>query len=196
MLKKIDPNLLVAIGVLIASFGALFVYMRQATIMNEQTKILLEQTKASSWPHVSIGLTRTFENRELNNLKITVANKGVGPAIIAYSVVRYKDKAVQTWKEFYSSLDLREKTAITYNNGNISNTVIAANDYIDLKEWDQKEIIALLEDKLQYLSLEICYESIHGDAWVINKTGFNNNLEPTSRKRVVGCKTLLPTFKE
>ena len=44
MSKKIDANLIVAIGVLIASFGALFVYMRQASIMTEQTKILLGDT--------------------------------------------------------------------------------------------------------------------------------------------------------
>ncbi len=40
-IKKIDPNLLIALGVLIASFSALFVYMKQASIMSKQTEILL-----------------------------------------------------------------------------------------------------------------------------------------------------------
>ena len=62
-IKKIDPNLVIAVGVLISSFAALFVYVRQARIMSEQsnilleqTSILLEQTKASTWPHLSIEL--------------------------------------------------------------------------------------------------------------------------------------------
>lgn len=36
---KINPHLL------IASFSALFIYMKQASIMNEQTQILLNQSK-------------------------------------------------------------------------------------------------------------------------------------------------------
>ena len=56
MKKKIDPQLLIAIGVLIASFSALFVSIRQASIMNEQTNILLKQTKSNSWPYLNINL--------------------------------------------------------------------------------------------------------------------------------------------
>lgn len=37
--KRFDANLIIAFGVLLASIGALIVSTRQASIMNEQTKI-------------------------------------------------------------------------------------------------------------------------------------------------------------
>ncbi|WP_159099221.1 hypothetical protein [Aquimarina spinulae] len=45
MKKKFDSQMLLAIAVLIISGAALIVSMRQASIMNKQTDILLEQIK-------------------------------------------------------------------------------------------------------------------------------------------------------
>jgi protein-disulfide isomerase-like protein with CxxC motif len=76
-LKRIDPNLAIAIGVLIASFSALFVYIKQASIMSEQTRILLEQTKVSSFPHLIISMDQSYNKNGIIGLGIHVTNKGM-----------------------------------------------------------------------------------------------------------------------
>ncbi len=164
MPKKIDPNLLIAMGVLIASFGALFVYIRQASIMNEQTEILLEQTKASTWPYLTMGLSRNFVERELDNLRINVVNKGVGPAIVKYVILYYKEDPVQNWNEFYTKLNFEKGTSFTHNNQRIHDAVISANDGVELIEWSEKKTLSLVSTKTQDITIEICYQSIHGDA--------------------------------
>ena len=53
MNRKIDPQLIISIGIMLISLGAVYVSFRQATIMNKQTDILLQQTKANAWPSLS-----------------------------------------------------------------------------------------------------------------------------------------------
>lgn len=187
MSKKIDANLIVAIGVLIASFGALFVYMRQASIMTEQTQILLEQTKANTWPHITFGLNRSFEKRRLNDFKIIIANKGVGPAIVNYSQLSYKDKPVETWKEFFESLDLKKGTSVTFNNQSMFEQVIAANDQVDFIHFSDSALLKKIYPFLEDLSIEICYNSLNGDTWTVKRMGFQTGLESTKREKVSEC---------
>ncbi len=197
MSKKIDANLIVAVGVLIASFGALFVYMRQASIMTEQTKILLEQTKANTWPHVSYGLSRTFDNDRLNDFKIIVSNKGVGPAIVNYCKLSYKDKPVETWKAFFESLDLKKGTRITFNNESMFEQVIAANDRVDFIHFTDSTMIKTIYPFLKHMSIEICYNSLHGDHWILKRKGFQTGLTSSSREKVSTCKRdSLITFRQ
>jgi len=46
----LNPQLVVAVAVVIISLCALFVSFMQARIMNKQYEIMQEQTKAAVWP--------------------------------------------------------------------------------------------------------------------------------------------------
>lgn len=92
--------MILAIGVLIASFAA-FVSMRQASIMNEQTAILLQQTKANVWPYLYLNLDRGYDQGGISNYRITITNKGTGPAIIERVKVSYAGEAVENWNSLY-----------------------------------------------------------------------------------------------
>lgn len=173
---------------LIASFGALFVYMRQASIMTEQTKILLEQTKANTWPHLSFGLNRTFDERRLSEFKISISNKGVGPAIVNYTELSYKDKPVKTWKVYFESIDLEKGTAVTYTNQSMFEQVIAANDHVEFMQFNDSSLIKMVYPSFEHLSIEVCYNSLHGDNWILKRKGFQTGLESSTREKVNSCK--------
>lgn len=102
MNRKIDPQLILSLGVLLISFAAVYVSMRQANIMNRQTEILLEQTKASAWPSLSLSLRRGFVESKIDEYRISVTNKGTGPAIIKGVKVAYNGQSVKKWGNFIS----------------------------------------------------------------------------------------------
>ena len=194
--KPIDPNLLIAIGVLISSFAALFIYMRQASIMNEQTKILLEQTKASTWPHLSIEMHySTDANDELYSYKYVISNKGTGPAILQKTIISFNHKPIQNWDDFYNTLDVPDRIPFAHSNDNINERVLASNEDLVLIEWSSEQsygnrkLMQYIKNRADKISIEICYKSIHGDTWTVKRTGFQSDLEINVRSKVKDCGT-------
>lgn len=86
---------------MVSSFSALFIYIKQADIMREQTKGLLEQTKANAWPNLKISLSRNTSKNGIEKYRLSLLNRGIGPAIIEGVVFKYKDKVFRNWYEFY-----------------------------------------------------------------------------------------------
>ena len=194
MVKKIDPNLLIAVGVLFASFGALFVYIRQASIMSEQTKILLEQTKANAWPHLSIELYRGHSAKGLNIYKIEIRNKGTGPAIMEQTRITYDNTHVENWEEFHQRMLVPDSIDISYSNRNISGRVLSSNEGLVLVDWSNSDenshntsLMEFIYQRADKISIEICYKSIHGDAWTVKREGFRSDLEINERIRESSC---------
>jgi len=137
-LQKIDPNLGIAVGVgvLISSFTALFVYVKQTQIMKEQPRILLEQTKANSWPHLPIELWRGDNHYGKPIIyKIIVTNKGIGPAILEKTRIPCDGVFAESWNDFYRILKVPDSIQVTHSNGNIHNRVLASNELKELIDW-------------------------------------------------------------
>jgi len=189
---KIDPNLLVAIGVLLASFAALLIYTRQAQIMNKQTEILLEQTKASAWPHLTI---QRLSNNALKGdglFEIFIENKGTGPAIIEKVTVAFDGEAVSNWKEFYQQMNVPDSLLRSHSNENIRNQVLAANETLHFIKWESTatynhRFLPLLKKVSDKISISICYQSVYGDKWVVRRDGFLTDLEPNERSKQEAC---------
>ncbi len=188
--KEIDPNLMIAIGVLISSFAALFVYIRQTSIMNEQTKILLEQTKANAWPHLSIELHRGYSRSGLHTYKYVIDNKGTGPAIIEKVVISVDGKAVKNWQEFYTTIQIPDTINVSHSNENIHQRVLSSNQNLTLIDWsntNNEALIKYIYSQADKIKVQICYKSIHGDIWNIERHGFLTDLEATKRAKVEFC---------
>ena len=176
--RKLDINLIIAFGVLLASVGALIVSSRQASIMNKQTQILLEQSKSSAWPSLSLQMGRTMNENELTNYSIIVTNNGTGPAIVEQVILTYDDKPVANWKEFYSTLKVSDSIPLVHTNSLLFNRVIRANEQFNLISWPQKkELRNYIHNKADKLKIEIYYKSVYNDYWKTERLGFKSNLE-------------------
>ncbi|WP_152538647.1 hypothetical protein [Aquimarina macrocephali] len=176
MKKKIDPNLIIAIGVLIASFSALFVYMKQASIMSDQTEILLEQTKANAWPRLSIETDLNWIDKKLESLKIKIHNKGTGPALVEGVRVTYDSVYIRSWADLFDKVNVPDSISTSISNKTIYNTVLSANEnYYWLRLIHDPNLARWLYNHREKITIEICYRSVFKDYWLltVDKNGYN-----------------------
>lgn len=193
MSKKINSQSLMAIGVLAVSFIALFVSVRQTSIMSEQTRLLVEQNKASAWPRLEIGLSKSFiGNREdgfkISQFKIKINNKGTGPAIVESVRVLFDGQPANNWGEFYQLIGLPDSIPNGHSNSTIMNNVIAANEEKIMLNLTNNP--ALMEYIYQYadkFSMEICYKSVYDDHWISKRLGFYSGIDEVTTERIAGC---------
>ncbi|MEL6974193.1 MAG: hypothetical protein AAGL29_02230 [Bacteroidota bacterium] len=192
--KKIDPNLIIALGVLLTSFAALFVYVRQTNIMSEQSRILLEQTKSNAWPHLSLDMWVGDRNGKIVTYKFIVQNKGIGPALIESVKISYDGTYVENWAEFYEALQVPDSIVISQSTHNIHARVLAANESMSVIDWstseginDNTDLAMFIFDRGDKIKMEICYQSIHGDTWKVTRHGFQSDLEELVRIQLKEC---------
>lgn len=173
---KIDPNLIIAVGVLIASFSALFVYMRQAAIMSEQTAILMQQTKASAWPRPALSVNRAYDTEgKVTQLSIHITNKGTGPAIIEGAMIKVGDRPVKDWQEFHEVIGVPDSVKINFSYSSIYGNIITPNEEFRLIDWSFNDpLMEYIQSKADKISISICYRSVFDEFWILEREGFKN----------------------
>lgn len=186
--RKIDPNLIIALGVLIASFSALFVYIQQASIMREQTELLLEQTKANAWPYLTVNMSQSRLRSELQAYEIVLSNRGTGPAIIEGTVITYQEEPVRDWSNFYSLIETPDSIDIIHSNSNLYEYVILPGEEFRFIDWSlSKALMRYINDRADEITIKICYRSVYNDRWQVMRSGFRTGLEKTIRRKISEC---------
>ncbi len=161
--------------------------------MNKQTEILLEQTKANAWPSLALELQRSFTLNKSNNYTIdtyviSVTNKGTGPAIIKGVKVAVDDQPTKTWGQVYELMKIPPNIESKQSNGNIAHRILSAGETktilnlssnLPLMEWVYRH-----GDKL---NIEICYQSVFKDNYVVKRRGFKSNVERVFNLETDGC---------
>lgn len=186
--RKLDPNLLIALGVLIASFSALFVYIQQASIMREQTELLLEQTKANAWPHLTVGMSISASRDSVTQHKIILSNRGTGPAVIEGTMITYLNKPVQNWDQLYELIEVPDSIFINHSYQNIYGYVMLPGEDFMLIDWSlSEELMQYVYDRAAKISIQVCYRSVYNDFWQVKRDGFYSDLEQNVRQEVEQC---------
>jgi hypothetical protein len=158
--------------------------------MNKQTEILMEQTKANSWPNLSFRMERSISNNEVDSYGFIIVNSGTGPAIIENTIITYNGLPVQNWMEFYEAINVPDSINLSYANLPLIDTVIKANEDFNLIDWSiNKRLMNFIYQKADKIKIQICYKSVYGDYWTIEREGFKSNLERVIRKETNSCKS-------
>ncbi|SEC41425.1 hypothetical protein SAMN04489761_2927 [Tenacibaculum sp. MAR_2009_124] len=188
---KIDANLIIAFGVLLASVGALIVSTRQASIMNEQTKIILEQSKSSAWPSLSIGMSRRVDKDRVSEFLFSISNRGTGPAIVEQTYISYNGNYFSNWSEFYEILEVPDSMVISHRNDILLNRVIKPGEDFILIDWSKNiPLMNFIFEKADAFEIIICCKSVYGDYWQVRRKGMKNNLERNITIKLDHCKNL------
>lgn len=194
MRKKVDGSLLISIGVLIISCSALFISFRQSKAMDAQTEILIQQTKSSAWPYLSINLTRIFENQGISNYTLSIRNEGTGPAIIEGAKISYQGQAAKNWEDLFRVMQLPDTIPLRIINSGIHNEVISNNEstesitLLSLSFNKSPKLMSWFYQRAADITVEICYRSVFNDYWHITRKGIKTNLEIIEYKKVNQCK--------
>lgn len=108
-------------------------------------------------------------------IRFTIANKGVGPALIRHVMVKADGKVETGWREVLHALTGPEKHG--YWQSTFSGRTVSAGESIDvlvpwgasgpLKLADHDPLYEKLNDARSRLSIEVCYCSTLGDCWTL-----------------------------
>jgi hypothetical protein len=132
-----------------------------------------QQVRAAVWPILE------FDSSNGPDIHFTVANKGVGPAIIRHVIVRVDAQSVKNWNEALDKLVGPGKHH--FSESDITGHVFAPNESMDVltpRDADMNTLtdrsnplwIELNKDRGR-VSVEICYSSTLGECWTLRANG-------------------------
>jgi hypothetical protein len=137
-----------------------------------------QQVRAAVWPILE------FDSSNAPDIHFTLANKGVGPAIIRNVIVRVDGQPIRNWGEVFERLlGPGEHHASEHD---MSNHVLSAGESIDVLtplgtdgnpiKYDRSNPLweKMNTDRAR-VTVEICYSSTLGECWTLRAGG------PTSR---------------
>jgi hypothetical protein len=143
-----------------------------------------QQVRGTVWPILQ------FDHGN-GPIQFTLANKGVGPAIVKHVIVRVDDQAVKNWAEV-----LEKILGPGYHRGeeaDMSGRVFAAGEslHVFTPHDDAQNPIAFdksnpLWQKLntgrEHVTVEICYCSTLGECWTVHGGGKRPNTTTATRQ--------------
>ncbi len=188
-----NPQNVIALAVSIISICALVVSIKQTQIMSEQRVLMYEQSKASVWPRLEVGLVEShnLDDYSISTFKLNVNNGGVGPAIVKSVRVTFDGKIVKYWGDLFEEFDLPKGTRLFYGNRDLNNSIIKIGENFSFLILTENLPVAQgFYDNLEKVKIEIWYESIYGDKWMLT---YNKNEAITSE---VDSKFTLPEEEE
>jgi hypothetical protein len=144
-----------------------------------------QQVRAMVWPILY------FDSSNDPDIHWTLANKGVGPAIIRHVIVKFDGQPMTNWIEVYEKLvGPREPH---YSESDMSGRVLSAGESMTVfTPWgpDGKPITYdksnpvynhMNEDRFR-IEVEICYCSTLGDCWMLRGGGKTTNTTTQIRR--------------
>jgi len=132
-----------------------------------------QQVRAAVWPIVE------FDSSNGPDIHFTLANKGVGPAIIRHVIVKVDGRPVKRWNELLDKLIGPGKHQFSESdmNGHVlapneSMTVFTPHDVEGNPLTDRSNPlwVEMNKDRAR-VSVEICYSSTLGECWTLRTSG-------------------------
>ena len=121
-----------------------------------------------------------FDSSNAPDIHLTIANKGVGPAIIRHVMVKVDDQPVRNWTEALDKLIGPGK--YRYSESDLSGRVLSAGETMTIltpRDPENNPInfdranpfsVQINRDRLR-IGVEICYCSTLGECWTLRADG-------------------------
>ena len=149
-------ELIVGCCAILVGLCALFVSIYEA-------KIFKQQQKASVWPYLEFSY-----NIYNPGFSYEVQNKGVGPAIIQWVIVKIDGKPISSWRAYAQTILIPDSTKYRISVSSISDRVISPNEKIELFSIKDSHGARLARRSNDKVSFKICYKSIFNDYWIMS----------------------------
>ena len=144
-----------------------------------------QQVRAAVWPILE------FDSSNAPDIHFTLANKGVGPALIRHVMVKVDDQPVKNWHEAMDKL-LGQGEHL-FSESDMSGRVLAPNESMTVLTardgnnnplvFDKSNPLWVTMNKERFrVMAEICYCSTLGDCWTLRGGGETVNVTTTTRR--------------
>ena len=144
-----------------AAVIAAFVGLLALCVSGYTAYLQRQQVRAQVWPYLEPGMSSSKK-------KISLYNKGVGPAIIRSVKILVDGKPQRNWDTAFEALGLRFGHHIPYST--INGVVIPANDHIDQLGFPTAEDFDLFAHQMKRVDLKLCYCSTLDECWTYEDT--------------------------
>ncbi len=162
-----SPDKLIAYSAVLIGLCALVVSVYEANIFRQQQK-------ASVWPFLEFSVTSNSEGFSYN-----IQNKGVGPAIIKWVVVRIDGTPVKSWRKYGEKILGIDLARTNYVSSFITDRVIAESEEVRIILLKNPDDVRKALFNIDRVSFEICYGSIFQDYWVVTSDSSGTKVRPT-----------------
>src|SRR5207237_7756080 len=133
-----------------------------------------QQVRAAVWPILE------FDSSNTPDIHFTLANKGVGPAIIRHVIVKVDGQPVRNWKEalerilgpgehLLSESDMRGHVLAAGESMTVFTPRDAENNLLNFDK-SNRLWVKMNKDRGR-VAVEICYSSTLGECWTLHATG-------------------------
>ncbi|WP_029903437.1 hypothetical protein [Prevotella sp. 10(H)] len=176
--RFLKSNLLTIMALAVSLF-TLIMYIQQTALLTRQTDILIEQNKASTWPHLYIGRGVGFQSEgQPTEFDINITNQGNGPAIIEKVVMRLDGVEIESWSDLRKQMQIPEHIKSSPEIEPLRNKVIMPGQMIVIISWLQSpDILQYMYPKFLNLEMEICYRSVLNEYWTVKRKSFHESKE-------------------
>jgi hypothetical protein len=140
---------------------AVIVSLTTLAMLIAQTRLMQTQTRASVWPHVSIGFSANQSGFAW------VANNGVGPAITHSVQVRVDGKTQRDWGDVLSTLEINAKVDVSQLSGTVLTPAENTTDHYQIMQMQAgPAATAMAAAAMTRIDVSLCYCSIYEDCWI------------------------------
>ena len=133
-----------------------------------------QQVRAAVWPILE------FDTSNAPDIHFTLANKGVGPAIIRHVIVKVDGQPVRNWKEalgrilgpgehLLSESDMRGHVLAAGESMTVFTPRDAENNLLNFDK--SNPLWVKMNKDRGRVAVEICYSSTLGECWTLHATG-------------------------
>ena len=156
--------------VIIASLGSLFIIFRQTDLMSKQFDLQRLEQHKSVLPYLTM-----YNTSNGSNYSYTLANKGIGPALINEINITYKDSIYKNHdlRTFFNAVIVKEdslfKNYKDIGHSSISKGMLLPTNstsfMVSHKSDNKNKVKSLRKWFNQKINIEIIFSSIYGEQW-------------------------------
>ena len=169
---------------MVVSLASLYLAIHHGHVMQEMAEANARMVTATSWPRVSYSTSNVDAAGATPQIRLTLTNKGIGPARIEGMELSYDGKPMANadalLKTCCSSKGEAQQRWISSANGEIlrpgeEKNFLKLNHTADAQQW------AVLNDLPAKVAVKVCYCSVFDECWVTQSSS------PSKAERVKAC---------
>jgi hypothetical protein len=185
-----DPEMLLALSAVGISLCAMVLSAVQVIIMRDEQQIMREEQHMSVWPRLELSLStelldpevRSFADSTVVKVKLSVQNKGVGPALVGEAQTFVDGK---TGPDFYDALNqVFPNKSFRGSFARIADRTLLPGDSLHVAVFYTFASEEQVRQSLNRLGLQVCYCSVYKDCWQVTKAqmGRGSGTKPVYRE--------------
>jgi hypothetical protein len=157
----------------LVAFCALLVSLATAVVLSYQTRLVEEQYTATIWPYIDVDTERSA-----SELRISLTNNGLGPALIRSAVLSVDGRTVPSWTALLESVRrdpalraIPERRRFADSSSSLdAETAIRPGNTLPLLVLHIPSGLRKTALSKQHIAMQLCYCSLNDRCWTLQAT--------------------------